>query len=337
MDRLKAFEIFKAVVDNGSFVKGAEAMNLSNSVTTRAVQDLETLLGVRLLHRTTRRLTLTAVGESVLKHAVGVLDSYDELAAISSMSSSAPAGNIRISVPAIFGICRLGPVLADFVALYPRVKLELRTMDDDLDLIEDQIDLALTVGRKLPQSLIVRKISVVKLGLYAAPSYLTHHSQPENPCDLRQHDCLVHSSVGRSAEWQFKNATSGEITSILPQGSLRSNNAEMLVSAAIHGTGIVLLPDSFVEQAVCFGSLQRLLPTWQIEPLVVHLAYASRRNQPLCVRRLVDHLAHSLSDTDSDYRNSQKVSAACVSEHGTQAREGSSRKLSALISADASP
>jgi LysR family transcriptional regulator, regulator for bpeEF and oprC len=295
MDRLRALEIFKAVVSHGSFVKGAEAMNLSNSVATHAVQSLEALLGVRLLQRTTRRIALTAVGQSVLDRATALLDSYAELETMSSLSACEVAGDIRLVAPVSYGMHQLGPALASFLALYPKVRVDLRMKEASACALDPSADLVLCVAHELPPSVIARKVTLAEVGIYASPVYLARAGTPEHPRDLLQHDCLTYEGTSRRGCWQFIDTGTQERLSLQAKGSLVSNHAEALISAAAHGAGVVLMPHFLVDRAIAKGALRRVLRQWETEPLGVYLAYTSRRNQPLCVRRLIDHLAQALA------------------------------------------
>lgn len=293
MDRLKSLEIFKTVAERGSFVRAADTLDLSTTVVTRAVQDLEKMLGIRLLQRSTRRVSLTAEGEDILERTRSLLDSFDELTARSSQGATEIAGEIRFTAPASFS-ARLGPVLAEFNARYPRVRLQLLATDTPLDLIAERIDLALRITRELPESLIARRIGDVRLGVYGAPDYLAKRGTPKHPDELVDHDCLVHSSTGRESTWPFQHPVTQQPVKPSVRGLLWSNNAEALMGAAVRGSGLALLPRVLVKGAIDRGELQPVLSHWPSPPLGLFLAYTSRRNQHLRVRKLIDHLAEVL-------------------------------------------
>lgn len=295
MDRLKSLEIFKTVADKGSFVRAADTLDLSTAVVTRAVQDLEKMLGIGLLQRSTRRVSLTAEGEDVLEHTRSLLEAFDELTARSSQGASEIAGEIRFTAPASFS-ARLGPVLAGFNARYPKVRLQLLATDAPLDLIAERIDLALRITRALPESLIARRIGNVRLGVYGAPDYLARRGTPKHPDDLADHDCLVHSSTGRESTWPFEHPVTQQPVTPAVRGLLWSNNAEALMGAAVRGSGLALLPHVLVKAAIDRGELQPVLSHWPSPPLGLFLAYTSRRNQHLRVRKLIEHLAQTLPD-----------------------------------------
>ncbi len=296
MDRLKALATFKTVVDKGGFARAAAELDMSCAAVTRTVQELEMLLGVRLLQRTTRRVTLTAVGQEVLTHAIELLDGYDALKALSSLSASEPAGTVRISAPAAYARHFVGPALASFLARHPKVWVDLRTREGAVDVVADEVDLALCLGDDLHPSLVARRISDFEVGLFASPNYLRQHGVPDHPHELLAHSCLVCDESGGSS-WQFRHRSGAEIDLSI-KGTMRCSQAEVLVGAAVHGAGIVLLPIFMARDALQAGQLQRLLADWNCPSRALQLAYSSRRNQPLAVRKLIEHLVHELRPAD---------------------------------------
>lgn len=293
MDRLDALATFKAVVAHGGFSRAAAGLDVSCAKVTRTVQDLETLLGVQLLQRTTRRMSLTSVGQEVLRRAEQLLDSYDELAALSSLSASEPSGTVRLAAPAAFARRRLGPVLGAFMARYPKVWVDLRTRDDLVDVFDDEVDLMLSLRGDLRASLIARQVGAAEVGVYAAPAYLARHGTPGHPDELGGHNCLTCEDIAGGSTWTLRRADGDAVCELPVKGSMRCSHADVLVGAALHGAGIVLLPRFLVEEALAQGSLQPLLPQWTCEALSIHLAWGARRNLPLGVRKLIDHLAQA--------------------------------------------
>lgn len=297
MDRLKALATFKTVVEKGNFARAAAELDVSCAAVTRAVQELEMLLGVRLLHRTTRRVALTAVGQEVLSRATDLLDGYDQIAALSSLSATEPAGTVRLSAPGALARRFVGPALASFLARHPKVWVDLRTSEGPVDVVAEA-DLALCLRRDLSPALVSRRVADIEVGLFASPAYVARHGSPGHPGELLERNCLVCDDMG-SGQWHLRHDGGAEVD--LPvKGTIRCSHAEALVGAAIHGAGIVLLPAFMVEEAVAAGKLQRLLSDWHCPPLALHLAYASRRNQPLAVRKLIEHLVQALEQDDDD-------------------------------------
>jgi DNA-binding transcriptional LysR family regulator len=292
MDRLSALATFKSVVENGSFARAATVLDVSCAKVTRSVQDLELLLGVQLLKRTTRRMSLTSVGQQVLSRAADLLDSYDALAALSSLSANEPSGTVRLAAPATLSRRYLGPALADFTSRNPKVRVDIVTREGPIDVIADEVDMMLCLRSDLRASLVARRIGGTEVGLFASPRYLATRGDVEHPLDLLTHNCLTTCGAG----WTFRQRGSAQALDVPVKGTMRSSHADVLVGAAVHGAGVVLLPVFMVEDAVAHGSIQRLLPHWSSEPIALFLAYHSRLNQPLAVRKLIDHLVRVLGE-----------------------------------------
>jgi DNA-binding transcriptional LysR family regulator len=318
MDRLKSLEIFKTVAEKASFVKAADALDLSTAVVSRAVQDLEQLLGARLLLRTTRRVSLTPEGDAALQRARSLLDSFDELTARSRRGTSEIAGEIRFTLPASFS-ARVAPALAAFTAQHPGVRVSLLAVESPLDLVEERIDLAFRVSRSLPDSLIARRIADIRLGVYAAPGYLARKGMPKHPDELAGHDCLVHSSTGRDTTWPFEHPVTQQRIEPRVRGLLWANHGEALMTAAVAGSGLVLLPHVMVADALARGELQPVLNHWPTPPLGAYLVYTSRRHQPARVRRLMEHLAAVLPSILESGAPHAQAAAASPSPDASQA------------------
>lgn len=302
MDRLNALSIFKAVVDNGSFVGAANSLDVSCPVVTRTVQDLERLLGVRLLHRTTRRVGLTDAGQQVLDRVAGLLQAYDELESIGRMSAIVPSGAIRLSAPALFGRHYLGPAMASFRQRFPGVLVGLDLREGTGDALGEGIDLALCLAADLRPSQIARPLAQVMVGVYAAPTYLKRRGEPVLPAELAEHDCLTSGTGRGSSNWSFTNESGGARHIVSVKVALQASHAEVLADAALHGAGIVMLPAFMAEEALAQGRLRRLLPGWWVDPMSIHIVYGSRKNQPVAVRKLIEHLVEVLGDEASGRR-----------------------------------
>jgi molybdate transport repressor ModE-like protein len=299
VDRPNALSILKAVVDNGSFVGAANSLEVSCPVVTRTVQDLEQLLGVRLLHRTTRRVGLTGAGRQVLDRVAGLLQAYGELESIGRMSADVPSGAIRLSAPALFGRHYLGPALAGFRQRFPSVLVGLDLRESTADALGEDVDLALCLAADLRPNQITRPLAQVMVGVYAAPTYLERRGEPAMPAELAEHDCLT-SGTGRGrSNWSFTNRSGGARQSVSVRVAMQASHAEVLSDAALHGAGIVMLPSFMAEEALTQGQLRRLLPEWRVDPMSIHIVYGSRKNQPVVVRKLIEHLVDVLADEGS--------------------------------------
>jgi DNA-binding transcriptional LysR family regulator len=294
MDRLKALEIFKAVAERGSFVKAAEALDLTNAVVTRAIQELEKQLGARLLQRTTRRMSLTAEGRDVLQRADAVLGAFHALTAAADAGTSKLAGDIRFSAPISLGANRLAAMIGAFVDRHPAVRVELLLDDMPMDLVEHAVDLALVVAWELPPAVIARRIGEARVGVYGAPAYLRRRGTPKHPQELAAHDCLVCTGGGRKP-WHFGHPVSGERIEPAIEPRLWANNASVLLAATVHGSGLALLPHAMAERCVRDGRLQPVLSHWTSPTLGIFLVYTSR-DLPARVRALMDHVAQDFDD-----------------------------------------
>jgi LysR family transcriptional regulator for bpeEF and oprC len=307
MDRLTAFAVFKTVVEHGSFTRTADALSMSPAVVTRHIQNLEELLGVRLLQRTTRRVALTQIGQDVLQRASDLLADYDALASMSSMIMSEATGKVRLAAPMFYAREYVGPALASYMACHPKVWVDLRLREGALDLHDGAIDLALCLSRDLRPTYVARQVAMLPMGMYASPSYVTRRGAPSRPVDLTSHDCLTSECLHTGASWRLRHEVAGELCSVPVKGSLHANHADVLVGAAAHGAGIVLLPHFMARDACRDGRLQRVLSGWEAEPLTIHLVYSSRRNMPLSVRKLIDHLMLALGEVPRDDRATARL------------------------------
>lgn len=293
MDRLKALEIFAAVAERNSFTRAAASLDLSTPVVTRAVQELEQSLGLRLLQRSTRRVALTREGEAALARARCVLATYETLMHSSHRHGAEVAGDIRFSAPASFGAARLAPLLAGFMAQHPQVRIDL-VLGDALESMDDGgVDLALRIALVLPEQLVARRIGEVPMGVYAAPAYLRARGLPRHPDELGGHDCVVHSGPSSGRAWQFSHPVTQERTQPVLRQSMRANHVEALMAAVLLGQGLAVLPRVLADPAVARGELQAVLAAWDCPAPGIFLVYRERQHQPLRVRRLIEHLAQA--------------------------------------------
>lgn len=294
MDRLKALSIFKSVVGAGSFVGAAATLDLSTAAVSRTVRDLEELLGVRLLHRSTRRVGLTDVGRAILPRIDGLLESFDELSLIGQTRASQASGVVRLAAPAELGCLHLGSQLAAFRALRPDVTVDLQLLDDVSAAHHEEADLALCLTSQLRPAQIARPLTRIGVGLFAAPGYLSRAGEPKLASELPQHDCLTYGASRGVQTWLLRDPATGAAQSVDVRGTMNANHMDLLVEAALHGAGIVAL-QLHLPVAKAEGGLQRVLACWQIESEMLHIVYRSRRNQPMAVRRLFEHLVSSFA------------------------------------------
>ena len=219
---------------------------------------------------------------------------------IGRLSAKEPSGAIRLSAPALFGRHYLGPALAEFKQRFPRVLVGLDLCEGSGNALGDDIDLALCLSGDLRPTQIARRLAQVEVGIFAAPGYLERRSEPEQPAELVEHDCLTAGTGRAGSYWSFTQESGGERLTVPVRVALQASHAEVLADAALHGAGIVMLPAFMIEEAVAQGRLQRLLPDWGVDPMSIHIMYGSRKNQPLSVRRLIEYLVDVLGDDARD-------------------------------------
>lgn len=288
MDRIDAMRAFVAVVTEGSFSNAAAAMQLSPQLVSKYVSQLETKLTVRLLNRSTRKVSLTESGTHYFQHAQQVLLSIDEMEQQLGGLQQTPQGALRISAPVSFSIKHLARVVADFQAHYPLIDVDLQLNDRKVDIVEEGFDIALRIGQLKNSSLIAKHVAPIRLILCASPDYLKKHSIPRRPEDLKDHRYLHYSYMemeGKEAIYPWLRAKN-----TLRSAELCSNNGDVLVEAAIAGAGVALQPTFIASEAINKGKLIVLLPEYEPQPLGLYAVYAHRKLLPQKVRCFIDFI-----------------------------------------------
>lgn len=299
MDRLTAMQAFAMVAECGSFTTAAERLDISRAMVTRYVESLEEWLGVRLLHRTTRRVTLTESGVQCLRYGKQMLALADEVREEMQPSDGQLHGLVRVTCSMSFGHAQMAPALTDFMQQHPRLKVELLADDGALDLVDQRIDLAIRISAEADAALIGRPIAHCESFLVASPAYLAQHTLPQKPADLEHHRCLGHTRVGRGM-WRLTPTGGGDRTQEqhVPYVTwFSANEATVLAAATAAGAGIAMLPTYLVQSMIDAGSLQRVLPDWEPQRMTVFALYSSRRHQPEAVRALLDFLVKRFETT----------------------------------------
>ncbi|MCZ7656390.1 MAG: LysR family transcriptional regulator [Xanthobacteraceae bacterium] len=291
LDRVTGMQVFARVAALGSLSAAARALGMSPTMVTKHVAAIEERLGVKLLHRTTRRLTLTEAGRRYLDAAERIVAEVEEAEAAAAAERVEVRGTLRVSVPVSFGTREIAPLLPDFAAAHPGLVVELGLNDRVVDLIDEGWDLAVRVGRLAASSLIARKLAPCGTAVCAAPAYLARRGTPRRLADLARHDCLGYtlSATLGSDRWPF--GTKGEIE-VPVAGSLRANNGDALVAAAVAGQGLVYQPNFLVRDALRAGRLVALgfeHPTFALAG--VFALYPPDRRPPAKVRAFIDFLA----------------------------------------------
>jgi DNA-binding transcriptional LysR family regulator len=290
MDRFAAMEAFVRVVEAGSFVAAAERLGISTSSLSRQVAELEHHLGVRLLNRTTRRLSLTETGQSYYERCVALLADVQEAEAIAGQTAASPRGTVRLTCSHSIAEQRVAPAIAVFVGRHPDVKFELTVAERIVDLVEEGFDLAVRVGAVGGERLVARRLGSMQLVLCAAPSYIERHGAPRHPDEIPRHSALSYAYAASPRVWRFVGAD-GNAHEFRVAGSLHANSGDALRSAAEAGLGLICEPDFLVAGALAAGRLVRLLPEFQAGGGEIWAVYPTRRHLSLKVRLFVDHIA----------------------------------------------
>ncbi len=293
MDRLTAIEVFVAVAERGSLTAAAAQQDMSRAMVTRYLAELERWLGVRVLHRTTRRVTLTAAGEQALERFRRMLEIGSELHERLAIDDPEPRGHIRIATSLSFGQSHLAPAVARYVGRHRQVQVDLLLQDRTVNLVEERVDLAVRVTRRIDEGLIARRLAPCHSLLCAAPGYLRTHGTPQTLEALAAHNCLTHAYAGRHA-WTFLE--DGAPFPVAVSGNVSANEATVLLQLVRAEAGIAMLPTYLVAPLVRSGELVAVLPDCRIEPMDIHGVYVSRRQMPRVVRSFLDYLADSFGD-----------------------------------------
>ncbi len=285
-------DVFRWVVDLGSFSRAADRLDMSRAAVTAHVAALENRLGLRLLNRTTRKLALTDDGAAYLDHVRRVLADVDETEGALTAGRSVPRGVLRIDLPVGIGRQFIVPALPRFAAQYPELKVIAVLEDRRIDLIEAGVDAALRIGPLEDSSLVARRVYEANFVACASPDYLALHGTPQSPADLERHNCLGHYAVSRGEvfEWVFEK--DGERVTFTPGGSLSISNTEALLDAAVAGAGIVTLFDMSASRWVASGALRPLLQDWQRrDRYPISVVYPQHRHLSAKVRAFSDFVA----------------------------------------------
>jgi DNA-binding transcriptional LysR family regulator len=288
-------EAFFRVVEERGFGAAARRLETTPASVSRRVKALEERLGVRLLQRTTRKLSLTEAGERYFHEARRLVSELDDLEQALSASANAPEGELRIVAPMSFGQRRLANLVARFAAEHSKLRISLTLDDRETDLIDEAADVAIRIGYPADSSLVARAIASVPRHACASPEYLERHGRPETPEDLLHHACLHYNLISEREEWTFLG-DGGEQTLAI-KGTFCSNNGDVLAAAAMQGLGITLLPDFIVEEALADGRLVRVLEDFERAPLTLFALYPSRRHVPAKTRRFLEYLLEHLGRT----------------------------------------
>jgi len=284
-------ETFVRIVDTGSLTRAAGALGTSPPTVVRGLAALEAALGVRLLNRTTRRVSLTDEGREYYERARRVLAEVDEAEAALSARRRAPHGRLRLTAPVLFGRLHVAPVVAAFLAEHPALEIELLLLDRVVDLVEEGIDVALRIGALPESSLVARRVGQTGRIVCAAPGYLARAGVPRTPHDLPRHRCIGFSGLSPSHEWLFAGSPA-ERVALRP--AFTTNQIEVAIDACVRGLGCAQLLAYQVESQLEDGRLRRVLEAHEPAPLPIHWVYPRARLLSANVRTFLEFAAPRL-------------------------------------------
>jgi len=290
MDEFAALRAFVTVAEAKSFSEAARRLRIVKSAVSRQVSDLESELGARLLHRTTRSLGLTEVGRAFFGRALQILGDLDDAKQAVGATQAAPRGKLRVSAPMSFGFLHLMPAISDFMALYRDVVVELAMNDRFVDLVEEGFDVAVRITTLPDSSLIARRLAPARRVICASSRYLLANGSPRTPADLKSHTCLFNSNIASARDWRFVTAE-GKPVHVTVEGRLSVNNGDALRVAALRGDGLANLPTFIVGADLQSGRLATVLDAFVAQDLSISAVYPHSRHLSATVRAFIDFLA----------------------------------------------
>lgn len=288
MNKFQEMQAFATVVDRGSFVRAAGALGLSKTAVSRLVGELEARLGTRLLHRTTRTLSLTPEGELFHERCRQLLEGVAEAEAELTTFSGEAIGQLRVNVPVTFGLLHLAPLWPAFMAMHPRVTLDITLSDRIVDLVDEGYDVAVRIARMEASSMVSRRLTSTRMVLCASPEYLRRHGTPTHPSDIANHPVISYTLLSMGEQWTFEGPDGAVSVKIVPR--MRTNSGDTCCAAAVQHQGIVLQPSFLVGQHLASGALVEVLPRYRSIDLGVYAVYPNRKHLAPKVRALVDFL-----------------------------------------------
>ena len=291
MDKFQEMRVFAAVVDAGSFVGASDAIEMSKAAVSRYVRDLEARLGVRLLQRTTRKLSLTEEGAVFYARCKDLLANVDEAEAEITSRSGEASGLLKVNAPVSFGILHLAPLWAEFIARHPKVTLDVTLSDRLVDLVDEGFDVAVRIARMPNSSMISRKIASTHMVLCASPDYLRTHGAPAHPADLAHHAVMAYSLFSAGDHWTF-DGPEGEVT-VKVSPRLHTNSGDTCRAVALQHQGVIFQPSFLVGGDLKSGALVQLLPQYRAMALGIYAVYPTRKHLSPKVRLLIDFLIES--------------------------------------------
>jgi DNA-binding transcriptional LysR family regulator len=289
MEDMAYMVTFARVVKAGSFAGAAKRLGVTSSVASKHVAKLEKALGVRLLNRSTRKLSLTEAGAAYYEHCARIVDEIESSKTAIAQLQAAPRGQLKVTAPVTFANTRLGPILREFFTRYPDIQVDLNASNRVVDLAEEGFDVAIRIARTLPPNVVARELRPVRWHLCGSPEYLAREGEPTHPANLSRHNCLTFPAAAPGTVWHFVRGT--ERVEVPVHGSLQSNLVEALHDLVLAGTGLTLLPGYIAGKDIREGKLRAVLADWQIEwGSSLYAVYLPTRYLAPKVRVFVDFL-----------------------------------------------
>ncbi|CAM3873022.1 HTH-type transcriptional regulator DmlR [Vibrio aerogenes CECT 7868] len=293
MDKLETMKAFLAVVQEGSFSKASEKLNLSPQLVSKYVSWLEEKLKTRLLNRTTRKVSVTEAGRAYFERCQQILIDLEETENSLSNLEQHVSGTLTVSAPMSFGTRHLARLLVDFQRTYPEVEIDLQLTDAKVDIVDQGIDVAIRIGHLKDSSLIAKKITPIRLSICASPDYLTQYGEPASPDELVEHSYLKYAYTEENFVFsQFDQ----HAAKLRLRHTITANNGDLLMNAAVHGGGIIIQPTFITGEAIAQGQLKRILTGYEPSPLNMYAVYAHRKFLASKVRSFVDFVVQYYGD-----------------------------------------
>lgn len=289
MDELKRIGVFTRVVETKSFSEAARQLGVAKSAVSKQIAQLEKEVGIRLLNRSTRSLSLTEAGEIFYRHSAEIVSRTKIALSELREYQNQPTGTLRISSPISYGTKHLVPVIKELRALYPLLKIDLLLEDRIINMVEEGVDLAIRIGWLQDSNLVAKKICESPVVVFASPGYLAQKGKPKTPEDLQQHSWIGLSILKSPLKWQFEK--SGQPYNVQLQSALKSNSVEAVIALAKSGQGISALSQYAIQDNINNGTLQPILSDYQLKPSGIYAVYPHREHVPPKVRIFIDFLS----------------------------------------------
>lgn len=293
---LEGLAIFAKVAECRSFADAATELRLSKATVSKAVSRIELRLGARLITRTARRFELTDAGRQLVGRAANILAEGEKAEDVTQAQARTPRGTVRLAAPMSFGVLHVAPLLPEFLAAFPEISVDLHLSDAMSDFLGEGYDAAIRIAVQPGASFVVQLLCEMPRYLVASPAYLDQHGRPKHPLDLAQHRCISYSYTMASEVWRFTKG--GKSASVKPSGPLRVNNGDAMMPALIAGTGLGILPEFLLREALASNLLEQLLPDWSIPLGAVYWVTPREGPLPRRVEVLGDFLIEKLARND---------------------------------------